>query len=76
MVVCNSGFFSLQLVDVLILQVCFRKLATFGNFLVKGTLIVDAHLHAARVKDVELHLGQAAIIRASRAIKQTLFHLL
>ena len=76
MVVCNSGSFSLRLVDVLILQVCFRKLATFGNFFVKGTLIVEAHLHAARVKDVELHLGQAAIIRVSRAMKQTLFHLL
>jgi hypothetical protein len=45
-------------------------------FNVKGTLIVDAHLQGARVKDVELHLGQAAIIRVSRAMKQTLFHLL
>ncbi len=42
-------------------------------FIVKGTLIVDAYLHGARVKDFELHLGPAAIIRVSRAIEQTFF---
>ena len=40
-------------------------------FIVKGTLIVDAHLHKARVDDIELYLGQATIIRISRAIEQT-----
>ncbi len=43
-------------------------------FIVKGTLIVDAHLHKARVDDFELYLGQATIIGASRAIKQAFFH--
>ena len=42
-------------------------------FIVKGTLIVDAHLHKARVDDIELYLGQATIIRVSLAIKQTFF---
>jgi len=46
-------------------------LATFGNFIVKGTLMIDTYLHGARVEDFELHLGQAAIIRISRAIEQT-----
>jgi hypothetical protein len=43
-------------------------------FIVKGTLIVDTYLHGARVEDFELHLGQAAIIGVSRAIKQAFFH--
>ncbi len=42
-------------------------------FIVKDTLIVDTYLHGARVEDFELHLGQAAIIRVSRAIEQTFF---
>jgi hypothetical protein len=42
-------------------------------FIAKGTLIVDTYLHGARVDDFELHLGQASIIRVSRAIEQTFF---
>jgi hypothetical protein len=42
-------------------------------FIVKDTLIIDAHLHGARVEDVELYLGQADIVRVSRAIEQTFF---
>ena len=42
-------------------------------FIVKGTLIVDTYLHGARVEDFELHLGQAAIVRVSRAREQTFF---
>jgi hypothetical protein len=40
-------------------------------FIVKGTLIVDTHLHRARINDVELYLSHVAIIRVSRALKQT-----
>jgi hypothetical protein len=43
-VVWNLGSFSLRLVHVLLLQVCFQKLATFGYFIVKGTLTVDTNL--------------------------------
>ena len=39
----------------------------------KGTLILDTYLHGAQVDDFELHLGQAAIVRVSRAIEQTFF---
>ena len=42
-------------------------------FIVKSTLIVDTYLHGARVDEFELHLGQAAIIRKSRAIEQSFF---
>jgi hypothetical protein len=35
--------------------------------------MIDTHLLGARVKDVELQLGQAAILRVSRAIEQTFF---
>ena len=35
--------------------------------------MIDTYLHGARVEDFELHLGQAAIIRISRAIEQTFF---
>ena len=42
-------------------------------FIVKGTLILDTYLHGALVNDIELHLGQAAIIRVSHAIEQTFF---
>ncbi len=53
-----------------------RKVGYFLEiFIVKGTLIVDAYLHGARVEDFELHLGQAAIIRISRAIEQTFSYL-
>ena len=48
------------------------KVGYFWKFLLyKGTLIEDTYLHGARVEDFELHLGQAAIIRISRAIEQT-----
>ena len=43
-------------------------------FIVKGTLIVDAHLHKVWVDDFELYLGQATIVGVSRAIKQAFFH--
>jgi len=42
-------------------------------FIVKDTLMVDTYLHGARVDDIGLHLGQAAIVRVSRAIEQTFF---
>jgi len=72
-VVWNSGSFSLRLVHVLLLQVCFRKLATFGYFIVKGTLIVDIHLlYSLNRKILSCILGRIAIIRVSRALKQTI----
>jgi len=51
----------------------FESLLLLEIFIVKSTLIVDMHLLGAWVKDVELHLGQAAIIGASRAIEQKNF---
>jgi len=52
----------------------FKSWLLLEIFIVKGTLIVDMYLCGARVNDFELHLGQAAIIRVSRAIEQTFFH--
>ncbi len=73
MVVWNSGSFSLRLVHVLLYRFASESWLLLEIFIVKGTLIVDSHLHEARVQDIELHLGQAAIIRVSRALKQTYF---
>ncbi len=57
----------------LLLQVCFRKLATFGYFIVKGTLIVDMHLlYSLNWKMLSYILGRVTIIRVSPALKQTI----
>ena len=53
----------------------FESWLIFEIFILKGTVIVDTYLHGARVDDFELHLGQAAIIRISRAIEQTFSYL-
>ena len=51
----------------------FKSWLLLEIFIVKGILIVDAHLHKARVDDIELYLVRATIIRLSRAIEQTFF---
>ncbi len=73
-VVWNSGSFSLRLVHVLPFQVYFRKLATFGYFIVKGTLTVDTNLLSSLNGEIlSSIIGHVAIVRVSRALKQTIF---